>query len=1090
MILIIATRPYTSLVCTFAFQRRQQTTAVYLVNGASLTHAQCAQVAPEQRTVAHWQVLLDWERQRTQPYVIVDPFDPSGLLYFSEVEYKIQARTLGSMNTPFIVVARPGSQRPVSKISPDSFSPGTLFEDPDPITWREMKRLRSFIARNMKWTRDNVVRVNDRNIMGLVWLWSRELFHQLGENGWAKRQGQFIDFVRHFQTILRQNGSTYAIQRLKITLFALYSWLGGNPLKSTNELGQRIRLRNGLPKWLPRQALRRSKKTGLRAIRLWASMLNIYKYIHGEHDTPPLETIMAPKFSGTLEFFYKYCEDPDGLRRSLRPVLGTLPKFVYKSAKGLVLTTAGANHPVSFMSAPSDSYAWDSVPINWVKKWFTYWGDDEMLELMEDIKSKYDPKCRVMGGCEFCLCKPRLGRLHPIEEAAGKVRVVAICDYFTQAALKPVHDYLFEILRALPTDATFDQQAAVDRFASLGHKEIYSFDLKAATDLIPLDLYWLVMREFIGEKGSFLWKMILSDRDFFAEPGDFDLPARDELAPNGFLVRYTRGQPMGALSSWGALALLHHTLVQYSAYRLHAERGVWFTDYLVLGDDIVIADKLVADYYLKTCEELGITVGLPKSLMSEDGLMNFASQTVYQGANVSPISLKEEISAQNIPMRVALVERVLSRWGGDRSGERYLKRLLTEPQWSAVSDGGIRGSGRRNLDLVRFLVENPFRKEGLTTGSVLSWLGLVYPELRKVPSGVVLDFDRALKACCLQDTMRKLLSRLNEASHFKVRLRSFLYERDRVVNTICLPPIHPEDVSPVPERVPESIDDVYRYLGGEPALRLERLFGQSNPAFCEYILESLETRINDVVVSKLKLLRNRAGIYMYRNFVLENGDFDYPDDGPSLHQVVDWHNSLMDVPKLFPPEGTDREMLLASLFKKLPENVLNPALKRKKKPIPWTLVKESIEGPIGSVAKALAKVFGISLPIDLILNRAPTSIYKMLRRLRSETIAAWIARDASPCLGEERSLVPYVILEQERAEYTHRAEYHEDGSHSWYNAGTGDYDAYRTFIRMNLDEVIKAAAEDFAAGVPVDAPIPIERVREKLFKIWNFKYDG
>lgn len=32
-------------------------------------------------------------------------------------------------------------------------------------------------------------------------------------------------------------------------------------------------------------------------------------------------------------------------------------------------------------------------------------------------------------------------------------------------------------------------------------------------------------------------------------------------------IRYAVGQPMGALSSWAMLALTHHFIVQYAAYR-------------------------------------------------------------------------------------------------------------------------------------------------------------------------------------------------------------------------------------------------------------------------------------------------------------------------------------------------------------------------------------------------------------------------------------------------------------------------------------------------------------------------------------------
>lgn len=56
-----------------------------------------------------------------------------------------------------------------------------------------------------------------------------------------------------------------------------------------------------------------------------------------------------------------------------------------------------------------------------------------------------------------------LSQLSLKKEAAGKVRVFAIIDSITQSALKPLHDFLFDILRSLPNDGTFDQQESIKR---------------------------------------------------------------------------------------------------------------------------------------------------------------------------------------------------------------------------------------------------------------------------------------------------------------------------------------------------------------------------------------------------------------------------------------------------------------------------------------------------------------------------------------------------------------------------------------------------------------------------------------------------
>jgi hypothetical protein len=114
-----------------------------------------------------------------------------------------------------------------------------------------------------------------------------------------------------------------------------------------------------------------------------------------------------------------------------------------------------------------------------------------------------------------------LGRLSIKEEAAGKARVFAITDAITQSVLKPLHDYLFSILKEIPMDGTFDQGAPLDRLLQLhrdgvlvGHK-FHSFDLSAATDRLPIRLQRDILGYYTGTRIAELWATLLTDRDWF-----------------------------------------------------------------------------------------------------------------------------------------------------------------------------------------------------------------------------------------------------------------------------------------------------------------------------------------------------------------------------------------------------------------------------------------------------------------------------------------------------------------------------------------------------------------------------------------------
>jgi hypothetical protein len=63
----------------------------------------------------------------------------------------------------------------------------------------------------------------------------------------------------------------------------------------------------------------------------------------------------------------------------------------------------------------------------------------------------------------------QIGKLGLKEEAAGKVRVFAMVECWTQWLLGPLHDYMFSKLAQLPTDGTFDQLAPITRLIERGH---------------------------------------------------------------------------------------------------------------------------------------------------------------------------------------------------------------------------------------------------------------------------------------------------------------------------------------------------------------------------------------------------------------------------------------------------------------------------------------------------------------------------------------------------------------------------------------------------------------------------------------------
>lgn len=741
----------------------------FLVDGKYQTRTEILGTAAMDRTVAGWQVLVDWDLHRTRPYVVVDPVDPEGLLYLTRTEYLNQCKVCVSNDLQLIVVARPGTKAPspvqVEPSSSQTTPPhhvvegefGNKWSRASKASWRTFLDLRTQVRRgvNIAKTSRTMVSETEKTIARTVLLWTRQLLHYAEVDKPGNFPRYLIPLMSHLQTLLRNNGQMAAVQHLKVSLFALYSYVSGNPLSSTTPLGYGVRLRHGLPAIWDRQLRDFIRNGNMSVIRIMASLLNLYRAMDAPHPELDLKSITqpAPLLEGKpmFEQYRHFCKEifptlVSGHTRERR-----LPTFEYKSADGMLIRTAGAN-----LSGPSiagiilDAQAWSMAPSNHVMTWFERFGDFPMEMTMQALERELhfrdaDAPCgpTVLGPTYGSMLSavraskacpdpssPSLGRLHVIEEPAGKNRVVAICDYFTQVALKPVHDHLFEILKLLHcNDATFDQDKSVMDYFKKGYKPHWSFDLKTATDSIPLALYKEVLTPFLdsGKGEEFaketvdLWAKIIADRDFVVDTG------------RGLqTVRYGTGQPMGALSSWASMALVHHSLVQFANY-LAFSKTEWFSTYLILGDDIDISvSEPVAIQYQNICAEFGITIGIAKSLKSNENFFEFANRRFSPSGDISPLSVREELQSSTWTARAEYAKRILSRFGTAVRNETsaFLRKAVTAAQWTVLVP---EMSGRRSstmLRLVRYCLLNPFQRswKEISISSILEWLTEILPD--------------------------------------------------------------------------------------------------------------------------------------------------------------------------------------------------------------------------------------------------------------------------------------------------------------------------------------------------------------------------
>lgn len=117
-------------------------------------------------------------------------------------------------------------------------------------------------------------------------------------------------------------------------------------------------------------------------------------------------------------------------------------------------------------------------------------------------------------------------------------------------------------------------------------------------------------------------------------------------------INYGAGQPMGAYSSWPIMAIQHHFIVVHAAILAgKSAKG----KYVLLGDDIVIADKDIADKYQQILRDLDVPISQTKTHISKH-MCEFAKRWYYKGHEITGFPLH---SIRNNLKRYYLLQNTL-----------------------------------------------------------------------------------------------------------------------------------------------------------------------------------------------------------------------------------------------------------------------------------------------------------------------------------------------------------------------------------------------------------------------------------------------
>jgi hypothetical protein len=439
-------------------------------------------------------------------------------------------------------------------------------------------------------------------------------------------------------TLVENSGWTFAFLYLKESVRLTIRALAGQPEPLWDNSIPRVkRDPHGLPTIIP-LSLRLifndpSKNIGI--VRATLCILSVFR-VFKVPVKPSLGSIIEP-FNGLASTF-PYLRISKALN-----MLKLTAKF--SNFRGFISESAGPNTKFSTWGATIDALAFIEYPkqfITFVR--IAYLTSSYLyLTLFIVIIIIYGPIYGLFR--TFGMIAPlRMGKLSTVYDQAGKARIVAITNWWIQLALKPLHDSIFKSLKRLDTDGTFNQGLPLSQlYENRDTRYKFScFDLSSATDRLPITLQVDILNA-LGVRGD-LWSNLL---DFpWAIPGELH-KLSDEYVKN-FLksgklynvhneqyVKYSVGQPMGAYSSWGMLAVTHHVIVQIAAVQCGFKVNT-FKQYCVLGDDIVINNDRVANVYLQLMETLGVSINNSKSIISYD-IVEFAKRWLTPYGEISPL---------------------------------------------------------------------------------------------------------------------------------------------------------------------------------------------------------------------------------------------------------------------------------------------------------------------------------------------------------------------------------------------------------------------------------------------------------------------
>lgn len=254
----------------------------------------------------------------------------------------------------------------------------------------------------------------------------------------------------------------------------------------------RVAVRRGLPLIIPGYLRILIHKGDQDVIRLVLTLLSVFRILKAI-GVLKVNTITDP-FTGTTEVLPRH-QITLALAR-----LRVARLSMQQVSRLRISTSGGPNHRVAVLGSTLDAYALSKNPelMSYLEQVSRHTGPGLFSLLQKEIESIPSWVSTLSSVMKGRLEDLTLGKLSEKLEAAGKIRLFAVADIWTQSVLSPLHEAIFSVLRNWQTDGTFDQLRPLKRLMSKGLMSFYSFDLSAATDRLPIKFQVQILAQVVG----------------------------------------------------------------------------------------------------------------------------------------------------------------------------------------------------------------------------------------------------------------------------------------------------------------------------------------------------------------------------------------------------------------------------------------------------------------------------------------------------------------------------------------------------------------------------------------------------------------